>query len=234
MKTQSFLRRNPLAFAAVPIALAAVTLALLFGLFNVIVGPYMFFINWFFSSDQMERQPQDLFAQASEMMEGSAAVEDEDPRQTIPLSSITYPVKGDVYGRITISGTTVDAPVYYGDDTAQLNRGVGTYVDKTGAGIPGESKTILMAGHNNTFFNDLQSVEPGAIVTIETHYATYTYTVEKCEVKDYEDETAYDFTREDENLILYTCYPFDAMGFTPNRYFVYASYTSGPRLAADE
>ena len=150
------------------------------------------------------------------------------------MSSITYPVQGDVYGRITISGTTVDAPVYYGDDTPQLNRGVGTYKDDSGVGIPGESKTILMAGHNNTFFNDLQSVEEGATVTIETHYGTYTYTVEKCEVRDYQDATAYDFTRKDENLILYTCYPFDAMGFTPDRYFVYASYTSGPQLVADE
>ena len=33
-----------------------------------------------------------------------------------------------------------------------------------------------------------------------------------------------------ENLILYTCYPFDALGFTPNRYFVYAKYVSGPVL----
>ena len=88
-------------------------------------------------------------------------------------------------------------------------------------------------GHNNTFFNDLQSVEVGDVVTIETHYGTYTYTVERCEVRDYQDTTTYDFTRTDENLILYTCYPFDALGFTPNRYFVYASYTSGPELDAD-
>ena len=53
----------------------------------------------------------------------------------------------------------MDAPVYYGDTNSILNQGVGTYVDSSGAGIPGESKTILMAGHNNTFFNDLQSVE---------------------------------------------------------------------------
>ena len=71
------------------------------------------------------------------------------------------------------------------------------------------------------------------VVTIETHYGTYTYTVERCEVRDYQDTTTYDFTRTDENLILYTCYPFDALGFTPNRYFVYASYTSGPELDAD-
>ena len=97
-------------------------------------------------------------------------------------------------------------------------------------GIPGEGKTILLAGHNNTFFNDLQHTEIGATVTITTHYGVYTYEVTDMAVKDYQDETAYDFTRTDENLILYTCYPFDALGFTPNRYFVYAKYVSGPVL----
>ena len=94
-------------------------------------------------------------------------------------------------------------------------------------------KTILLAGHNNTFFNDLQHAEAGATVTITTHYGVYTYEVTGTEILDYQDETAYDFTRTDENLILYTCYPFDALGFTPNRFFVYAKYVSGPVLDAN-
>ena len=93
-----------------------------------------------------------------------------------------------------------------------------------------EGKTILLAGHNNTFFNDLQHAEVGATVTITTHYGVYTYEVTEMKVMDYQDETSYDFSRTDENLILYTCYPFDALGFTPNRYFVYAKYVSGPVL----
>ena len=96
-----------------------------------------------------------------------------------------------------------------------------------------EGKTILLAGHNNTFFNDLQHAEAGATVTITTHYGVYTYEVTGTEILDYQDETAYDFTRTDENLILYTCYPFDALGFTPNRFFVYAKYVSGPLLDAN-
>ena len=96
-----------------------------------------------------------------------------------------------------------------------------------------EGKTILLAGHNNTFFNDLQHAEAGATVTITTHYGVYTYEVAGTEILDYQDETAYDFTRTDENLILYTCYPFDALGFTPNRFFVYAKYVSGPVLDAN-
>ena len=96
-----------------------------------------------------------------------------------------------------------------------------------------EGKTILLAGHNNTFFNDLQHAEAGATVTITTHYGVYIYEVTGTEILDYQDETAYDFTRTDENLILYTCYPFDALGFTPNRFFVYAKYVSGPVLDAN-
>ena len=95
------------------------------------------------------------------------------------------------------------------------------------------TRTILLAGHNNTFFNDLQHAEAGATVTITTHYGVYTYEVTGTEILDYQDETAYDFTRTDENLILYTCYPFDALGFTPNRFFVYAKYVSGPVLDAN-
>ena len=86
----------------------------------------------------------------------------------------------------------------------------------------------------DTFFNDLQSIKEGAVVTIETYYGVYTYTVKLSGVYDYRDTTSYDFTRTDENLIMYTCYPFDALGFTPERYFVYASYTSGPVLEQDQ
>lgn len=231
-----FLRKGPVGLVVVPLLFALVTLALLAVMFKVFAAPYYSLVEWFMETSVVETQPKDLFDEAAQTLtntENDRTAQEEPEQEAIPLSSITYPSKGDRYGRITIAGTTVDAPVYYGDTNSILNRGVGTYVDSSGAGIPGESKTILMAGHNNTFFNDLQSIEVGDVVTIETHYGTYTYTVKRCEVRDYQDTTTYDFTRTDENLILYTCYPFDALGFTPNRYFVYASYTSGPELDAD-
>lgn len=227
-KKDSFLRKSPAAFLVMPLAFALITLVLIIGAFRVVAAPYYSLIEWFMSNSQTVTQPQDLFDEAA-----AALAEAEQPKnESIPLSSITYPAKGDRYGRIIIDGTTVDAPLYFGDSNAVLNQGVGTYGDSLGAGIPGQGQTVLLAGHNNTFFNDLQSVEIGDVITIQTHYGTYTYTVERCQVYDYQDTTSYDFTRTDENLILYTCYPFDALGFTPDRYFVYASYTSGPLLDA--
>lgn len=232
---KDFLRRGPAGLAIMPLLFAVITLVIAAAVFKVFAAPYYSLIEWFMETSPVETQSADLFEAAGQTLaDAEAAQEQANAVETIPMSSITYPNRGDRYGRITITGTTVDAPVYYGDTTSILNKGVGTYMDNSGAGIPGESKTVLLAGHNNTFFNDLQSVEEGDLVTIETHYGTYTYTVERCGVYDYQDTTTYDFTRTDENLILYTCYPFDALGFTPNRYFVYASYTSGPMLDAEQ
>lgn len=233
MNRKSFLRDNPLACILMPAAFVLVTVAVAWLAANVLLSPYKTMISWFFNNKTVS-QPRDLFEQASGAIQGGVPVSEEsEPASSVPLSSITYPTTGDRYGRITVSGTTVDAPLYYGDANAQLNAGVGTYKDDKRVGIPGEGKTILLAGHNNTFFSDLQHVEVGGIVTLETHYGTYTYQVTEMKVLDHQDSSAYDFTRTDENLILYTCYPFDAIGFTPQRYFVYASYLSGPVLDAN-
>lgn len=237
MNRKSFVWNNPAAYVAAPLLFAVLTMGILFLLGNQLVSPYKTLIGLFLggSGSTTATESVDLLAAAT-AIEDSGLPAEEEPQEpeVIPLSAIQYPAKGDRYGNITISGTTVDAPVYYGDTNAILNKGAGTYMDDYRVGIPGESRTILVAGHNNTFFSDLQHVEIGATVTFETHYGTYTYEIVDAKVMDYQDSSAYDFTRTDENLILYTCYPFDAMGFTPNRYFVYAEYVSGPVLDANE
>lgn len=228
-KKNSFLRRSPLAYVAAPLVFVLISVVLFFAVGKVLLDPYQSMLSWFFTTNEAS-QPQDLLSNAATVINGGTAEAESGQPETLPFSSITYPEKGDRYATITVSGTNVDAPVYYGDTNKILNAGVGTYADDARVGIPGESRTILLAGHNNTFFNDLQHAEVGATVTITTHYGVYTYEITDTQVKDYQDETAYDFTRTDENLILYTCYPFDALGFTPNRFFVYAKYVSGPVL----
>lgn len=151
---ERFLRKSPAGLVVVPLLFALVTLALLAVMFKVFAAPYYSLVEWFMETSVVETQPKDLFDEAAQALtntENDRTAQEEPEQETIPLSSITYPSKGDRYGRITIAGTTVDAPVYYGDTNSILNQGVGTYVDSSGAGIPGESKTILMAGHNNTF-----------------------------------------------------------------------------------
>jgi sortase A len=153
---------------------------------------------------------------------------DEDELSFIRRSEIDIPGWGDLYARITISGTTVDSPVFWGDTEDILNKGVGTYPN---GWLPGFGRTVMMSGHRGTDFYDFRSLEIGAVITIVTYYETYTYEVVRMSVHKPADESAYDFLREEENIILYTCYPFDFIGAARERLFVYAEPLTGTPVA---
>lgn len=138
-----------------------------------------------------------------------------------------YPESGDLLGHLTVSGTTVDCDVYYGDSESEFKKGAGTY---KGAHIPGEGGTILMGAHTNTYFRDFESAQIGADVTFTTDYGEYHYTITDMKVASDTDTTAYDLDADEENLIMYTCYPFGTLTYTDQRYFIYCDYVSGPTI----
>ncbi len=147
--------------------------------------------------------------------------------KTIKMSAVTFPQFGARFGQLSIPTASVKADLYFGDDTKELKSGVGLY---NGSFIPGYGKTILIAGHNHTYFHTLGTAKIGDSVNIDTSYGKYVYQITKTQVKSATDKTAYDLSSENENLILYTCYPFDCIGLTPQRYYVYAKYVSGPKI----
>ena len=146
---------------------------------------------------------------------------------TVALSEINYPKEGDLYAKITIPSADIDCNLYYGDGKAQLKKGAGTYM---GAFIPGYDRTTLIAGHNHTYFTTLHKIEEGDSIFIETSYGKYEYRVSGIKIADHDDETAYDLLKREENIILYTCYPFVLQGYYQERYFVYGEYVSGPMI----
>ena len=157
--------------------------------------------------------------------------EDNAPATHIPLSSITFPRYGNQFGELIIPDCGVDARLFLGDGDIALRNGVGIYY---GSAIPGYGKTILVGGHNNTYFNGLKYAEAGQTVNIRTSYGNYEYRITKAGVKKFNDNTAYDLTENKETLIMYTCYPFDELGLTDKRFFVYAEYVSGPIIDKDK
>ena len=183
--------RKMLSFVGVPVLFAALAAGVLYLAAIPTVGPDVGLARYMFGKEE-EGQPANLYEELANSIENAT---------TVPYSELVYPTKGDQYGQITIEGTSVDAPLYYGDSTRELNRGVATYADSTGAGIPGESKTVLLAGHNNTFFNGLQDVEEGSLIHIDTHYGSYGSRVTGMKVADNQDARHYDFTRTDGNLV---------------------------------
>lgn len=146
---------------------------------------------------------------------------------SIKLKPEQLPVTGQRYGQIKIKNVNIDAPIYFGDSDQELLQGVGTYAEGY---LPGAGHTILMTAHNNLHFFNLGYSKEGDIIEIDTNYGKYQYEIYDTQIKKSYDQDAYDLKKEEENLIVYTCYPLDGIGITDERLFIYAKYLKGPKL----
>ncbi|MCI2111884.1 MAG: class D sortase [Ruminococcus sp.] len=148
----------------------------------------------------------------------------EDNKSYVKNDAVEYPNYGNQFGELIIEECGIDNKLFFGDGEVALRNGVGIY---NGSFIPGYGRTILVAGHNNTYFNGLKYAEKGQTVVIRTSYGDYEYCITGTAVKKATDRSAYDLNADYENLIMYTCYPFDELGLTDYRFFVYAELVSG-------
>ncbi len=146
---------------------------------------------------------------------------------SVDINDVTIPNYEEIFAKIIIENADINCDLFYGDSKLALNNGVGLYI---GSKLPGFSSTILIAGHNHTYFKNLKNVELGDIVEIKTNYGDYKYKVFDISVKKANDKTAFDLSSDEENLVLYTCYPFGSIGLTPERYFIYGEKISGPAV----
>lgn len=147
-------------------------------------------------------------------------------KEILTIHDVATPNVGDQYGEIEVRRLGLKTDLYYGDSEEILYNGVGQY---QGSFLPGFGKTILIAGHTIPYFQKLGDVQIGDMVYISTHYGNYEYKVTSSKVGMYNDSSLYDLGQiTKEQLILYTCYPLDGIGFKQERLFVYADKISGP------
>lgn len=148
-------------------------------------------------------------------------------KESIASSKIVYPSSGDQFGEVMIDKVNINVPLYYGDSEDILRLGAGQYI---GSMIPGDLGTTLIGAHNQPAFGRIYYLEPGDEVNIATHYGDYTYKVTESKIANYKDPLINEKLgdRSKHSLILYTCYPLDAIGLTPERVFVFADFVSGP------
>ncbi len=134
---------------------------------------------------------------------------------------IHYPNYKEKYANLKISSIDLELPVYHGDTMDILRNGVGHYA---GSYFPGEGGSVILAAHNNAgFFRKLPEMNLEDNIVLETVYGTFTYQVKKTKVALESDLSSFPIQEEEELLILYTCYPVTAIGYTNKRYVVYAT-----------
>lgn len=213
-------------FIILPVVFFIITYLIFYLILSPALTTFSQAMGMFFSDSEKKFSSEynNIFVPVSENEENEEN-SDKDKSETVNISDIVYPKYGEMFGELIIDDCAVDAPLFLGDNSVALRNGVGIYY---GSCIPGYGKTILVAGHNSTFFNGLKNAEKDQSIVIKTSYGNYEYEITDIAVKQANDSSAYDLSADEENLILYTCYPFDELGLTSRRYFVYADYVSGP------
>lgn len=153
--------------------------------------------------------------------------------ETVQNRDVQIPYYNTEYAHLMCEAAEIDCPLYFGDSDMALANGAGQY---SSSWLPGYGGTILVAGHNYSVFYNLQYVEVGDVFRVETNYGVYEYQVTDIQVHDHRDESAYDLTSRDrEVLVLYTCWPMQRMaGVKTDRLFVYADKISGPTVVGLE
>ena len=131
-----------------------------------------------------------------------------------------YPEYGTRYANIKIESIDVNLPLYYGDKLSILKNGVG---QSSGAFFPGEGGTIICMGHNTkTFLYRLPEVKLDDMIEIQTTYGEFKYKVYDTKIVNMYDVDQLPVQKNEEILMLYTCYPVNGIGHKTDRWVVYA------------
>ena len=131
-----------------------------------------------------------------------------------------YPEYGTQYATIEIPRINVNLPVYFGDTLEVLKKGVG---HSSGSYFPGEGGSIIYMGHNSkNMFRRFSELQLGDEIKVTTSYGEYTYKIYDMQLIKETDVDKLPVQKEKEILMVYTCYPFNNIGYATQRYVVYA------------
>ena len=131
-----------------------------------------------------------------------------------------YPEYGTQYATIEIPKIDVNLPVYYGDTLEILKKGVG---HSSGSYFPGEGGSIIYMGHNSAkLFRRFSELQIGNEITVKTSYGEYRYKIYDMQLIKETEVDKLPIQKDREILMVYTCYPFRNIGYTDQRYVVYA------------
>ena len=131
-----------------------------------------------------------------------------------------YPEYGTKYATIKIP----KIPVYYGDSLDILKKGVG---HSSGSYFPGEGGSIIYMGHNSKkMFRRFSELQKGNEIEVTTTYGNYKYKIYDMQLINETDVDKLPIQKDKEILMVYTCYPFNNIGYATQRYVVYAELES--------
>ena len=195
--------RNSLKATVINVMVALLIVIILIFSLNIIIGQKKDFIMTLINTISIKKE---------EKVEIETVIEDNKLKN--------YPEYGTIYATINIPKININLPVYYGDTMEILKKGVG---HSSGSYFPGEGGSIVYMGHNSKkVFRNFSKIEKGDLINIKTDYGDFSYKVYDTKIVEETDINALPIQDNKEILMIYTCYPFNNIGYATQRYVVYA------------
>ncbi len=136
---------------------------------------------------------------------------------------------GQLSGILSIPALHLDAPVEEGTDDRELNVAVGHDAQSVWPGVDGAA---VFLAHDVSYFVHLNDLKPGAVITYKTACNTVRFRVRSQQVVPAGSPVS---NTTEPSLVLDTCWPPNALFFTPDRLLIRASEvgaaTKGANLA---
>lgn len=151
--------KNGKSFIILPIIFCLITYLVLYLAFVPSFSPVISAVGMFFSDNEKDYSTEydNIFVPVSENSTVPTVTKKDSNGQEktyVKNNSVQYPNYGNLFGELIINDCNVDANLFFGDNDVALRNGVGIYA---GSFVPGYGGTILVAGHNNTYFNGLKT-----------------------------------------------------------------------------
>lgn len=127
-----------------------------------------------------------------------------------------YPNQNDIFGNLWIPALQQNIPIVEGTGDEDLKKGAGHFMESV---LPGIEDNCVLSGHRETVFKDLELLEIGDQLIIETSAGRFTYDIVCIRIVDKDDKTVIVST-DHATLTLTTCYPFNYIGNAPDRYIL--------------
>ncbi|GAA0348709.1 class D sortase [Oceanobacillus oncorhynchi subsp. oncorhynchi] len=149
--------------------------------------------------------------------------EKSDEEETVNPSTLNYEIDaGSEIAMVDIPAMNKRFTTYWGADERTLDQGVGMYVSEWTTVPNREGGHTVLSGHRDTVFTGLDELGQGDILEVHYDGETFEYEINKTWITDAEDRTVI-VEKEEPTLTLTTCYPFDFIGYAPDRYIIEAT-----------
>lgn len=114
---------------------------------------------------------------------------------------VIRPQFAELYAIIKSDALELDVPVYFGSNPELFERGA---CQSSGSVLVGESGNTVISAHEDTFFSELSNLKIGDVITVNTNYGRFVYTVKELIEFD-KNNNKYVNPSDETKLTLYTC-----------------------------